>query len=69
MIMIDKFKNQHGVSFGTSRELLYKIIGLMSANWVFLFAITYGRYGWDVGEPVSYLTSLTVDLIAMMGIF
>ena len=38
-------------------------------QWVFLFAVTYGKYGWDVGEPLSYLSSLGVDLIAMMGIF
>lgn len=41
----------------------------MSLNWIALFAITYGKYGWDVGEPISYLTDLSVDLIAMMRIF
>lgn len=45
------------------------LIALMSFNWVFLFGVTYGKYGWDVGEPLSYLTSLGVDLIAMLGIF
>ena len=42
---------------------------LMGLNWAFLFGITYGKYGWDVGEPVSYLTGLGVDLLAMGGIF
>lgn len=41
----------------------------MTANWVFLFSVTYGGYGWDVGEPLSYLTGLFVDIIAMMNIF
>ena len=41
----------------------------MGLNWAFLFGITYGKYGWDVGEPVSYLTGLGVDLLAMGGIF
>lgn len=45
------------------------LIALMSFNWAFLFGVTYGKYGWDVGEPLSYLTSLGVDLIAMLGIF
>ncbi len=45
------------------------LIALMSVNWVFLFGITYGAYGWDVGEPLSYLTLLAVELIAMLGIF
>jgi hypothetical protein len=42
---------------------------VMSINWAFLFGVTYGKYGWDVGEPLSYLTSLTVDLFAMMKWF
>jgi len=42
---------------------------MMSVNWVFLFYLTYAKYGWDVGEPVSYLTGLGVDLLAMMGLF
>lgn len=46
-----------------------KILAYLSVNWVFLFYLTYGKYGWDVGEPVSYLTGLSVDLIAMMGLF
>jgi hypothetical protein len=45
------------------------LIALMTANWIFLFGVTYGKYGWDVGEPLSYLTVLGVELIAMMGIF
>lgn len=46
-----------------------RMIAIMAANWSLLFAITYGKYGWDVGEPVSYLTSLGVDLAAMAGFF
>jgi len=41
----------------------------MSLNWVFLFALTYGGYGWDVGEPLSYLVGASVDVVAMMGLF
>ena len=48
---------------------MVKILGLMSTNWLVLFAITYGKYGWDVGEPIAYLTSLGVDLVAMIGYF
>ena len=46
-----------------------KRISLMTVQWIFLFAVTYGKYGWDVGEPLSYLSSLGVDLTAMLGIF
>lgn len=42
---------------------------MMSVNWVFLFYLTYAKYGWDVGEPVSYLTGLGVDLAAITGLF
>lgn len=54
---------------GKSRGMMANVIALMAVNWGVLFAITYGKYGWNVGEPVSYLTSLGVDLIAMMGLF
>jgi hypothetical protein len=46
-----------------------RMAALMGLNWAFLFAITYAKYGWDVGEPVSYLTGLGVDLLAMGGVF
>lgn len=46
-----------------------RLLGLMSFQWIFLFAVTYGKYGWDVGEPLAYLSSLSVDLLAMMGLF
>lgn len=45
------------------------MLSIMTTNWLVLFGITYLKYGWDVGEPVSYLTSLTVDLAAMIGYF
>jgi len=41
----------------------------MSLNWGFLFAVTYAKYGWDVGEPLSYLASIGVDLVALLGMF
>jgi hypothetical protein len=46
-----------------------RIVAMMSINWVFLFYLTYGKYGWDVGEPVSYLSGLGIDLAAIAGIF
>lgn len=46
-----------------------QILALLSANGIFLFYLTYGYRGWDFGEPVSYLTGLMVDLVAMMGFF
>ena len=42
---------------------------LMCSNWIFLYAITYGGYGWDVGEPVAYLTAVGVDLLALLRVF
>ncbi len=55
----------------SDREITFmkKMVGLMSLNWVFLFAVTYGKYGWDVGEPLSFLTNMGVELAAMMGYF
>lgn len=54
---------------GKTRGMMANVIALMAVNWGVLFAITYGKYGWNVGQPLSYLTSLGVDLLAMMGIF
>ena len=34
---------------GKSRGMMANVIALMSMNWVVLFAITYGKYGWNVG--------------------
>lgn len=54
---------------GKTRGMMANVIAMMTFNWVILFAITYGKYGWNMGEPISYLTGLGVDLLAMMGIF
>lgn len=54
---------------GKTRGMMVNVIAVMTFNWAVLFAITYGKYGWNMGEPISYLTSLGVDLLAMMGIF
>ena len=45
------------------------MMALMALNWAFLIGVTYGKYGWDVGEPISYLSALGVDLAAMAGVF
>lgn len=50
-------------------EFVKKASLLMGANWVFLYGITFGLYGWDVGEPISYLTSAGVDLLALLKYF
>jgi hypothetical protein len=42
---------------------------IMTSNWVFLYAVTFGYYGWDVGEPISYLTGVGVDLLALLRVF
>lgn len=69
LIRIKKFREQIGPYLPQANKLMKKIISLMSANWIVLFYLTYAKYGWDVGEPISYLTNLGVDLIAMMGLF
>ena len=66
---LSKFYNTKFFENGKARSLMANLIALMSVNWVFLFGITYGAYEWDVGEPLSYLTFLAVELIAMLGIF
>lgn len=43
------------------------MITAMAVQWVFLFVITFGVYGWDTGEPLSYLSGLTVDLALFLG--
>lgn len=48
---------------------MYGIIITMTANFGFLFYITYFYSGWDLGEPLSYLMGLGIDLIALMGVF
>lgn len=69
LIKIRKFNEQIGPYLPSSNKLMTRIITFLSINWVFLFYLTYAKYGWDVGEPVSYLTGLAVDLTAMMGLF
>lgn len=51
------------------REFVKKMTLLMGANWAFLYVITFGYYGWDVGEPISYLSAVGVDLLAMLKVF
>ena len=34
---------------GKSRGMMVNVIVLMAVNWGVLFAITYGKYGWNVG--------------------
>ena len=50
-------------------QYVNKMSLLMGSNWIFLYIITFGYYGWDVGEPISYLTAVGVDLLAMLGWF
>ena len=69
LIKIKNFNQQVGPYLPTTNKLMTRIITFLSVNWVFLFYLTYGRYGWDVGQPVSYLTGLAVDLMAMIGLF
>lgn len=52
-----------------NNPLMMKLTGLLIVNFGAMAYITYGKYGWDVGEPVSYLSSLFVDLLAMVGLF
>jgi hypothetical protein len=51
------------------REFVKKMTLLMGANWIFLYVVTFGYYGWDVGEPISYLSAVGVDLLAMLKVF
>lgn len=30
-------------------EFVKKMTLLMGTNWIFLYAVTFGYYGWDVG--------------------
>ena len=50
-------------------SFINKMSVIMGTNWIFLYIITFGYYGWDVGEPISYLTAVGVDLFAMLGLF
>ena len=59
--VMKKLKAQNPVN-----QFINKMSLLMGTNWVFLYIITFGYYGWDVGEPISYLTSVGVDLLAML---
>jgi hypothetical protein len=51
------------------RKFVNRASLVMGVNWIFLYVITFGYYGWDVGEPISYLTSVGVDLMALVGFF
>ena len=62
--LINSIKLAHPVN-----NFVNKMSILMGTNWIFLYVITFGYYGWDVGEPISYLTAVGVDLLAMLGWF
>jgi hypothetical protein len=68
LVQLSKFAGEYSAGSPT-HTFTIRMAALMSLNWAFLFGITYGKYGWDVGEPVSYLTGLGVELLAMGGIF
>lgn len=68
LVNIEDIKKQPFLGNPTTK-FVKMMLGMMSLNWAFLFAVTYGKYGWDVGEPLSYLTSIGVDLLALMGLF
>jgi hypothetical protein len=59
-LALKKFYNTKFFENGKARSLMANLIALMTVNWGFLFGVTYGAYGWDVGEPLSYLTVLGV---------
>lgn len=62
--MLEKLKMDNPL-----REFVKKMTLLMGANWVFLYVVTFGYYGWDVGEPISYLSAVGVDLLALLRVF
>jgi hypothetical protein len=68
LLQLNKFTGEYYAGSPT-HTFTVRIAAIMALNWAFLFAITYGKYGWDVGEPVSYLSALGVDLAAMGGVF
>lgn len=39
----------------------------MAGQWVTLFIFTYGLWGWDVAEPISYLLNLSTELALFLG--
>mgnify|MGYP000904790057 FL=1 len=50
-------------------EFVKKLTLAMGANWIFLYVITFGYYGWDVGEPVSYIETSVFELLALLRYF
>jgi hypothetical protein len=68
LLSLTKFTGEYYAGSPT-HAFTVRMLALMGVNWAFLFGLTYGKYGWDVGEPVSYLTALGVELAAMGGLF
>lgn len=68
LLSLTKFAGEYYAGSPT-HTFTVRMMALMGINWAFLFGVTYGGYGWDVGEPVSYLSALGVDLAAMGGWF
>lgn len=49
LIRLKQYHKNFHLKVRSPAQLMTNILALMSINWVFLFAVTYGKYGWDVG--------------------
>ncbi len=68
LLQLNRFRGEYYAGSPT-HTFTVRMMALMTLNWALLFGVTYGKYGWDVGEPISYLSALAVDLAAMAGVF
>jgi hypothetical protein len=39
----------------------------LAVQWGGMFGITYYLYDWNIAEPMVYITTLSIDLLLMMG--
>jgi hypothetical protein len=66
MLKQEQWQQQEDKQIHASMKFARVLLGLEGAQFLGLFYITYGLYGWDVGEPVSYLLTLSVELVALL---
>lgn len=50
-------------SYKIPRIMMYAL----AVQWGGMFGITYYLYDWNIAEPMVYITTLSIDLLLMMG--
>lgn len=51
-----------------SEKMPKLMLTAMALQWLGLAVITYGVADWNLGEPISYISGITIDLLLFIGL-